>query len=74
MFGNSMEVIEIPTMIGIVTFVTHPNHNPPFRCYGPDGMEVDPTTVMSVKHKDHFDGCAAFDLSCFMPEERGLKN
>lgn len=53
--------IEIPTPVGIITFVYHPQHRPPFRLYGPDGVEVDPRRLTICPHQ----GLAGYDLSHF---------
>lgn len=70
MFGNDLEIVEVPTPAGVITFVMHYDHVPPFRCYGPDGIEVDPAFIARMTHDDHTHGCCAYDLSRFDPRRK----
>ena len=62
--GDGPCYVEVPSMIGVITFTFDPNcrpPHPPFHMYGPDGVEVDPGIVMRcVKHHNGFVG---YDLT-----------
>lgn len=57
--------VEVQSPVGIITFVYHPQHRPPFRLYGPDGMEVDPRIMPVCPHQS----VAGYDLSHFASSE-----
>lgn len=66
--GADGAMLEMRSPIGVVTVVFDKNATPPFRLYGPDGIEVDPHDVYQVECGYHIEGFAAFDMTKFRQE------
>lgn len=63
--GADGAMIEMMSPIGVVTVVFDKDATPPFRLYGPDGIEVDAENVHQVEDGYHIKGYAAFDMTKF---------